>query len=158
MAHIGQQWRLAFRRDLGQSITGGNRFGFPEQMQFLPGTALFPFPWFPGQPVPWYSNGPTYGVSPMATWTWPTFSSGGKIVGLKFVATKPRTPADDVYALYIITVDGVERFRREDHTIFPNGWGSWGDRFSIFTTVNTLAAVGLDGTLLGCWRARFWSG
>lgn len=117
MAHVGQQYPLAFRRDLLQNASQ-YRFGFAERYDVFAKDGHSVIPRYTGMPKPFPSGHPVYANSPLITWTWAPFTSSGMVIVLDCCVLKPRTPVIDQYTRGRITVDGIIRY--EVFEGFPN--------------------------------------
>lgn len=156
MAHIGQSYRVAFRRDFAQNVPT-YRSAYPEIFVFEQTFTPRQGPWFPGQPYPWNSLPPVFGVSPMATWTWPTFTSMGYLFELVATVLIPRTPAALVYAKIELKAGGVTRCTVTDSNPLPPTFELIPADLDGWHLTQDWTGTPFNPPVFPNVRARFWS-
>ena len=155
MAHIGQAYEVAFRRDwnlnLDQNRLGWGRYYtlWDEHVSTSPFGSAQPQPWMSGSPV-------EHTMTPFYTWTWPTFPFSGHDVSAVLQINKPPTSESDVYAEFNLywgathvmrmTIAGQHTWFRGSFPFFP---GCQPD-------VVNWSPVGVNGPSLATITARLW--
>jgi hypothetical protein len=124
MAHAGYFGQVHFRRDLSQNIDVYRLAAYRKSYDLCKGFN-HNNPWTPGFPTPYSSNVGVDGISPMLVFTWPEVSFAGHTWKLICTATKPATPAVDVYQTIEWILDGVLAFRATYGGLFFNGFGDF---------------------------------
>jgi hypothetical protein len=156
MAHIGQQYRVHFRRDFTQNITGGNRFGYPDRYVLYDVNAGIGNPFWPGMPNFWRSNSAIDGTGPILTYLWPSETCFGKTITAEYAILSTRTPTRMVYARLDLYVDGISELRIENSDPEPLSNASGLVSFFDAHVYDHLAAAGIPTPFEPAIHANFW--
>lgn len=156
MAHIGQQYRVHFRRDFTQNIVGGNRFGYPDRYVLYDYTVGIGFPFWPGMPNYWRSMSAVDSTSPLLRYTWPPENCFGHVITAQYDVLLPRTPTPMVYCRWDLFVDGISQYRIENHDPEPLTNANTLATFRDLTVYDNLAAIGIPLPLSPQLSANFW--
>ncbi len=154
MAHIGQNYKLAFRRDLNQNLPS-YRPGWPDQYLLCPSFAPL-LPWTMGFVHPWYSSPCTYPNPGRIEWRWPlTFFHGDQY---QYVVTmlSPCRPDNGVYATTEMFRNGVSEYLEEHLQPMIGTNANWPPYSRHFFHYNNLPPQQAQDFALSVTTARRW--